>query len=161
MNTTTTEPKKQAIRESETKLTRAQRRREVRLQEKEVKRGGKKPTVTSAPRTREQEDAVKKATEILENMKALTWRELETTGKFSKNDKLSTFVYKKDGEWKKFCGYDGLTAATRTLDSAIRAGLVRAGISVTAGAVWIVFISNSSFMKCSHILRLPNPESYF
>ena len=32
---------------------------------------------------------IKKSEEILKNLKAQTWRELETKGKFGKNDKLS------------------------------------------------------------------------
>lgn len=44
---------------------------------------------TNAPRTPEQEALILKANEILENLKAHTWRELETKGKFTKNDKIS------------------------------------------------------------------------
>ncbi len=44
---------------------------------------------TDALRTPEQEELIQKANEILENLKAHTWRELETHGKFSKNDKIS------------------------------------------------------------------------
>ena len=44
---------------------------------------------TAALRTPEQEEIVRKANEIFENLKAHTWRELETHGKFAKNDKIS------------------------------------------------------------------------
>ncbi len=44
---------------------------------------------TAASRTPEQEELIRKANEILENLKAHTWRELETNGKFTKNDKIS------------------------------------------------------------------------
>ena len=44
---------------------------------------------TDALRTPEQEELIQKANEILENLKAHTWKELETHGKFSKNDKIS------------------------------------------------------------------------
>ena len=44
---------------------------------------------TEALRTPEQEELIRKANEILENLKAHTWRELETRGKFAKNDKIS------------------------------------------------------------------------
>ena len=55
--------------------------------EKTLKRADKEGT--AAPRTPEQEELVRKAEEILENLKAHTWRELETHGKFAKNDKIS------------------------------------------------------------------------
>ena len=42
-----------------------------------------------ASKTPEQETLILKANEILENLKAHTWRELETKGKFTKNDKIS------------------------------------------------------------------------
>ena len=44
---------------------------------------------TAALRTLEQDELIQKANEILENLKAHTWRELETHGKFDKNDKIS------------------------------------------------------------------------
>ena len=55
------------------------------------KRSGKRNVEkgTAAPRTPEQEELIRKANEILENLKAHTWRELETHGKFAKNDKIS------------------------------------------------------------------------
>lgn len=37
----------------------------------------------------EREELVKKANAIMQDLKAYTWRELETKGKFDKNDKLS------------------------------------------------------------------------
>ena len=36
----------------------------------------------------EQREMVEKANRILSEMKSFTWRDLETQGKFSKNDKL-------------------------------------------------------------------------
>ena len=38
-----------------------------------------------------QNEMVKKAQEILQELKSYTWRDLETKGKFSKNDKI-TFI---------------------------------------------------------------------
>ena len=37
----------------------------------------------------ERDELVKKADAIMQDLKAHTWRELETKGKFDKNDKLS------------------------------------------------------------------------
>ncbi|MDD4593347.1 MAG: IS110 family transposase [Parabacteroides sp.] len=41
------------------------------------------------PNTQEQESLLQNANDILNDLKSYTWRELETGGKFSKNDKLS------------------------------------------------------------------------
>lgn len=49
--------------------------------EKTLKRADKEGT--AAPRTPEQEELVRKAEEILENLKTHTWRELETHGRFA------------------------------------------------------------------------------
>ena len=45
--------------------------------------------VNSVINVQEQRKLVEKANRILSEMKSFTWRELETQGKFSKNDKLS------------------------------------------------------------------------
>ena len=45
--------------------------------------------VNSVINVQEQREMVEKANHILSEMKSFTWRELETQGKFSKNDKLS------------------------------------------------------------------------
>ena len=43
----------------------------------------------SVMNVQEQREMVEKANRILSEMKSFTWRDLETQGKFSKNDKLS------------------------------------------------------------------------
>ena len=45
--------------------------------------------VNSVMKVQEQREMVEKANRILSEMKSFTWRDLETQGKFSKNDKLS------------------------------------------------------------------------
>ena len=45
--------------------------------------------VNSVMNVQEQREMVEKANRILSEMKSFTWRDLETQGKFSKNDKLS------------------------------------------------------------------------
>ena len=45
--------------------------------------------VNSVMNIQEQREMVEKANRILSEMKSFTWRDLETQGKFSKNDKLS------------------------------------------------------------------------
>ena len=45
--------------------------------------------VNSVMKVQEQREMVKKANRILSEMKSFTWRDLETQGKFNKNDKLS------------------------------------------------------------------------
>ena len=45
--------------------------------------------VNSVINVQEQREMVEKANHILSEMKSFTWRDLETQGKFSKNDKLS------------------------------------------------------------------------
>ena len=40
-------------------------------------------------KVQEQREMVEKANRILSEMKSFTWRDLETQGKFNKNDKLS------------------------------------------------------------------------
>ena len=82
MKITTSTDANQGNVEGTVKLKRADYRREQRKAAKDQK----KPV---AIRTQEQDDLVKKSEEILKNLKAQTWRELETKGKFKKNDKLS------------------------------------------------------------------------
>ena len=48
-----------------------------------------KNQVNSVVKTQEQEEIVKKADIILKELKSFTWRNLETNGRFTKNDKLS------------------------------------------------------------------------
>ena len=45
--------------------------------------------VNSAINVQEQKEMAEKANRILSEMRSFTWRDLETQGKFSKNDKLS------------------------------------------------------------------------
>src|SRR5699024_11667352 len=45
--------------------------------------------VDSVMNVQEEREMVEKANRILSEMKSFTWRDLETQGKFSKNDKLS------------------------------------------------------------------------
>ena len=45
--------------------------------------------VNSVINVQEQKEMVEKANHILSEMKSFTWRDLETQGKFNKNDKLS------------------------------------------------------------------------
>ena len=45
--------------------------------------------VNSVMNVQEQREMVEKANRILSEMKSFTWRDLETQGKFKKNDKLS------------------------------------------------------------------------
>ena len=45
--------------------------------------------VNSVMKVQEQREMVEKANRILSEMKSFTWRDLETQGKFNKNDKLS------------------------------------------------------------------------
>ena len=45
--------------------------------------------VNSMMNVQEQREIVEKANRILSEMKSFTWRDLETQGKFNKNDKLS------------------------------------------------------------------------
>lgn len=52
-------------------------------------KGSKKKKQAVSLNLVEQQELIKKAEEIKANLKASTWRELETSGKFAKNDKLS------------------------------------------------------------------------
>ena len=45
--------------------------------------------VNSVMKVQEQREMVEKTNRILSEMKSFTWRDLETQGKFNKNDKLS------------------------------------------------------------------------
>ena len=45
--------------------------------------------VNSVMNVQEQREMVEKANRILSEMKSFTWKDLETQGKFNKNDKLS------------------------------------------------------------------------
>ena len=52
-------------------------------------KGTKKKNQVITANIFEQQELMKKAEVIRENLKASTWHELETKGKFDKNDKLS------------------------------------------------------------------------
>lgn len=89
MNTTTNNVKMQPETENQKKLSRAEMRRQQKATAKAEKaRIRKKPTDKAVPEQYD-ETLVQKAEEISKSLKAHTWRELETKGKFSKNDKLS------------------------------------------------------------------------
>ena len=92
MKTTTNTGTNQGNVEGTVKLKRADYRREKKEQEKKAEKRRKAAKDQKSPvaiRTQEQEELIKKSEEILKNLKAQTWRELETKGKFGKNDKLS------------------------------------------------------------------------
>ena len=92
MKITTNTDTNQGNVEGTVKQKRAYYNREQKEQEKKAekqRRAAKDQKRPVALRTQEQEELVKKSDEILRNLKAQTWRELETKGKFKKNDKLS------------------------------------------------------------------------
>lgn len=89
MNNTTETMTNQGVQENLEKKSRAAYRRNAKKTAKEEKHQSHQKTPVKVPRTQEQDDLVKKADEILESLKSKTWRDLETKGKFSKDDKLS------------------------------------------------------------------------
>ena len=93
MNTTTDNEKRQSESTKSEKLSRAEIRRQEKSAAKsmksEKKNNAKKNNAKKQALLQRNEDALQKADEILKNLKAQTWRTLETNGKFSKNDKLS------------------------------------------------------------------------
>jgi len=89
MNVNTNNTKNQAQKNNSGKLTRAELRRRQKEDAKMEKSREKKKNTRKSPKTQEQEALLQKAADILKNLKAHTWRDLETAGKFSKNDKLS------------------------------------------------------------------------
>lgn len=88
MNTTANHTKMQPETINSKKLSRSELRRRQKAAGKaersEAKKKAKKPT-----QAQYDEALLQKAEEISKYLKAQTWRELETKGKFSKNDKLS------------------------------------------------------------------------
>ena len=88
MNVNTNNTKNQVKEKNSEKLTRAELRRQQKAEAKMAKSEKKKKTEKS-PMTQEQELLLQKADAILKNLNSYTWRDLETNGKFSKNDKLS------------------------------------------------------------------------
>ena len=62
---------------------------DFRRDQKKKDKGAKKKDKPSVSGTQEQEELIRKCEEIKESLKSRTWRDLETKGKFSKNDKLS------------------------------------------------------------------------
>lgn len=89
MNNTANKTKMQPETTNTTKLSRAGIRRQQKAAAKAEKSKGKKKNVKSAAPAQCDKALLQKADEIRKNLKAQTWRELETRGKFSKNDKLS------------------------------------------------------------------------
>ena len=92
MKITTSSEVNQGNVEGKVMLKRADYRREKKEQEKKAKSRRTAAEDQKNPiaiRTQEQEELIRKSEEILKNLKARTWRELETKGKFGKNDKLS------------------------------------------------------------------------
>lgn len=90
MNLNANSTKNQAQELNLENLTRAERRRKQKSDAKIMKSNEKKKIAGKVPRTQEQEALLQNAVDdILKDLKAYTWRELEAVGKFSKNDKLS------------------------------------------------------------------------
>lgn len=89
MNINTNNTKNQVQDEKSEKLTRAELRRRQKAEAKMEKSKEKKKITGKAPKTQEQELLLQKADAILKDLKSYTWHDLETNGKFSKNDKLS------------------------------------------------------------------------
>ena len=76
-----------------------------------------KNQVNSVMNVQEQREMVEKANRILSEMKSFTWRDLETHGKFNKNDKLS-FI--SDDMLIIGCDIGSETHYVRAIDSAVR-----------------------------------------
>jgi len=89
MNVNTNNAKNQSKEKRIEKTTRAEIRRRKKADEKQEKSKKKKTITRTFPETQNQELLLQHTDEILKNLKAHTWRDLETAGKFSKNDKLS------------------------------------------------------------------------
>lgn len=73
------------------KTTRAEKRRQAKAREKAHRQADKERKSESGVQSQRREELLIKAEEIMAGLKAKTWRELETEGKFTKNDKL-TFI---------------------------------------------------------------------
>lgn len=89
MNNTANNTKMQPETTNTTKLSRAEIRRQQKAAAKAEKTRAKKKNTKNAAQAQCDKAVLQKADEIMKNLKAQTWRELETRGKFSKNDKLS------------------------------------------------------------------------
>lgn len=85
MKITVNDDTKQEKNEGMVKLTRADHHKE----EKESAKAAKKKERPIALGTQEQLGVIQTAEEILKDLKSQTWRDLETRGKFKKNEKLS------------------------------------------------------------------------
>lgn len=88
MNTTTNSTKMQPESTDSKKLSRSELRRRQKAADKTERSEAKKKTKKST-QAQYDEEILQKAEEISNSLKAWTWRDLETKGKFSKNDKLS------------------------------------------------------------------------
>lgn len=73
------------------KKTRAERRRQAKAEEKARRQADKGKKSKPSVQSQRNEELLRRADEIMAGLKARTWRELETNGKFTKNDKL-TFI---------------------------------------------------------------------
>ena len=89
MNVSTKSSKNQPNEKKTEKISRAEIRRKQKIDAKQVKSKAKKTITGSVSKTHDPEFILQQADDILKNLKAHTWRDLETAGKFSKNDKLS------------------------------------------------------------------------
>lgn len=70
-------------------MSRPEIRRQKKAAAKARKAAAKKGKVQASVLTQSDEELIRIANEIKEGLKARTWRDLETAGKFAKNDKLS------------------------------------------------------------------------
>lgn len=89
MNNTTNNKKMQPETSNNVKLSRAEIRREQKASARAQKFGMKKKNPKIPMLAQCDRELLQKAEEIMQELKARTWRDLETKGKFSKNDKLS------------------------------------------------------------------------
>ena len=85
MNVTAKRERMQEAVVIEEDANREQRRRQQKSGDKKDRRRSIRPD----KRTLEKDEIIRRSNELLENMRARTWRDLETHGKFDKNDKLS------------------------------------------------------------------------
>ena len=91
MNTTTNNTKMQPETVKPKRLSRAEMRRQQKAADKAEKAEAKKKNANKSTQAQCDETLRKKAEEISKSLKAHTWHDLETGGKFTKNDKL-TFI---------------------------------------------------------------------
>lgn len=88
MNVNMNNTKNQAQKNNSEKSTRAELRRQQKAAAK-MEKSKEKKIAKKTPKTQEQELLLQNADAIIKNLNSYTWRDLETKGKFSKNDKLS------------------------------------------------------------------------